>query len=449
MQKHSWKLMALTAGSIGTLATVLVPMTAQADTQPVTIKLAMASGEITPQEVAAFNKVNPGIKVDLVTYDASALPAQFASGSAPDIIRTTGSSLPADVEKGLAMDIQPYINKDKAVFNPNNFNPVANAYRWNGKVQGQGDLYGLPKDWSPDFSIWINKQVFKSAHIPLPSESKPMTWPQVFAISKKLTKTDSKGKITQYGLGYYAGSTQAEASMVTFQAAEQHVDVWSKDYSKAQFENPKVVAILNQWNTAVKQNLGPNVVNKDVNWAGTLFTSNKMGMIVSGYWFSGMVRSSDPKLQKQENNFYMVPAPTYAHGVRMDPPSSATGAYIWTGTKHPDEAWKVFEYFFGKQPANDRAETGWGLPIFKTKMGLVPQKTAWDKNVLKVAQTELKYSGKLLTANPYVDLDTVNTIITKYMTPVYYGKDTVQDAAKQIDNTLDGLIQAGMQEAQG
>ena len=446
MSKKTWTTTVMSVGVAATLGMMASPiMVNAAATKPVTITIAFDSGAFSTQEVQYFEKLHPGIRINLVTYNSGALPAEFASGSAPDIIETTGSSLPSDVEKGLALNIQPYINKTKSVFNPKNFNPVVDQYRWNGKVQGQGPLYGLPKDWSPDFDIWVNKKVFKEAGVPLPSAIKPMTWNQVFADAKKITLFTGKGKLVRYGLDYYAdGQAQPEYQLLSFQAQEQGVSLWSKDFSQAQFNNPKVMKILTQWVTAVKENIGPNSVNNDKNFFGSLFTSDKLGMMISGYWFSGYLRAAAPKTL---NNYYMIPAPIYSAKYRMDPPASATGAYIWTGSKHKAQAWTAFTYFFGQKPVIDRAESGWGLPIFKNRMALVPQKTAWDKSILKVAKGDLKYADKLIRFNPYVDATSVNTVMTNFLTPVYYGKSTLQNAVQQIDGELNSLIQAGMSTA--
>ena len=55
----------------------------------------------------------------------------------------------------------------------------------------------------------------------------------------------------------------------------------------------------------------------------------------------------------------MIPAPIADGGTRVSPTGSATGAIINNATKHPEETWKVYEWFFGGKPAEDRAKSGW------------------------------------------------------------------------------------------
>ena len=49
------------------------------------------------------------------------------------------------------------------------------------------------------FRLWINKKLFAAAGVPLPSETVPMTYSQLFDLAKKLTIKNGD-TITQYGL---------------------------------------------------------------------------------------------------------------------------------------------------------------------------------------------------------------------------------------------------------
>ncbi|MFD1677109.1 extracellular solute-binding protein [Alicyclobacillus fodiniaquatilis] len=447
--KKKGKKWAITA-SIAMCVSALLPGCGNQNSgnKPVVVTLGFASGEVSTAEVDQFNKTHKNVQIKEVDVSQPGkLQALLASGNAPDIIRVQGASeLPGYVIKGIALDLQPYFDKDKKDFNPNDFMPVVNEYRFDKKtgVQGQGDLYGFDKDWSQDFMLWFNKKIFEQAGIPLPSTTKAMTWQQVFALAKKLTVVKN-GTIQQYGLGYFNGGTQAEESLILLQLDQLGKSAWSDNYTKANFESPAAEQILQMWANAVKGNYGPNDINEDANSPLNLFQSNKEAMLISGYWYSGDLRAAVKP--NQLSNYVLAPAPYMAGGKRVDPTGSATGAIIYSKTKHPQQAWEVFKYVFAGSPVDDRAKSGWGLPAFKSKMSELPQKTAFDKQVITAQDAELKYATPYLKYNPYVDLSTVNTILDKYMRLVYMGHDTVPKAAKQIDTDLDMLIQSSMEAA--
>ena len=73
-------------------------------------------------------------------------------------------------------------------------------YQYDGKVLAKGDQYALPKDIGPSV-LYYNKDLFKKAGVEFPSSEKPMTFEELLALSQKLTKKDTAGKITQYGIG--------------------------------------------------------------------------------------------------------------------------------------------------------------------------------------------------------------------------------------------------------
>ena len=131
----------------------------------------------------------------------------------------------------------------------------------------------------------------------------------------------------------------------------------------------------------------------------------------------------------------------------MSPTGAATGGVIYSGTKHPQQAWKVFEYLYAGLPAIERAKSGWGIPTLKSLLKYMPQTTPWDKAVFDVQNNEIKYSSPFLKYNPYLDLTSVNTELSQYMNPVYFGKSTLLQGALQVDHALNSVIQSSMQAA--
>lgn len=417
---------------------------------PVTITVGMNSGEISDAEVKHFNSTHKDVKIQMVDISATGkIQAMLASGNAPDIIRTSGvNDLPTYVEEGIALDLQPYFDKSKNVFPTADMVPANNLFRFDPKTQtqGKGDMYGFLKDWSPDFMMFYNKKLFKAAGIPYPSATKPMTWQQVMADAKKLTIVKNN-KIVQFGLGMDEGPcyTEPEYNMIAQQlGSENGGSLWSADKKKADFENPKVQSLISMWITAQKGNYGPNSINKDADGFSTRFTNNQEAIGILGYWFLGSLSGLKPA---QQADYGAAPAPIMAGGKQFDPPSGATGAIIYSKTKHPQQAWEVFEYLFGKNgmPEKDRAESGWGVPSFKSNFKLMPSKTPLERQARAVAQEEMQTTKGYLSEDPYAGQTAVDAILSKDLQGAEAGKESVAAATKKIDSDLDEQIQSTLE----
>ncbi|HTG69305.1 MAG TPA: extracellular solute-binding protein, partial [Candidatus Udaeobacter sp.] len=180
-------------------------------------------------------------------------------------------------------------------------------------------------------------------------------------------------------------------------------------------------------------------------WGGDLFMNNKAAMIMVGYWFSGMIRG-DEKMKTHLDDFGMLPAPIAENGERVSPTGAATGFIISKNTKYPEQAWKVFEYIMAGTPAKNRATGGWGVPALKSLLPLMPQQADFDKRVYNQLQEELKYSNVPLESNPF--FLNGQTLLDKYVTPVYFGKADLDDALKELTKNANLIIQENMNAMQ-
>lgn len=405
----------------------------------VTIRTSFSEGELSKDQIAEFEKEHPNIKVEIETVDATKLAAELATGDAPDVIRLSGVfDLPNYVIKGIALDLTDRIN-GSTLIKADDLLPITNVFRFDGKTVGTGPIYGLPKDWSNDYAIFYNKKAFDAAKVPLPDPTKPMTWPEVFDLAKKLTIKDGD-KVKQYGLSANEwGKTEPNFNNLLQYLLSAGVDINAADNSSVNFDNQAVKDYLNMWVDGVKNNVGPNSVNNDQTSGGDLFMKDQSAMLIDGYWYSGAIRSNEAS-KSHLSDFGMLPTPIAPNGTRVAPTGGATGAIINAASKHPDEAWTFFEWFLGGKPADDRAKTGWGLPIFKSKMDLLPKETDFDKQVNAVLQDELNYTGQYLKVNPYL-AGGGWSIFDKYAQPLYFGKSTVDEAIKGMTKDANVAVQ--------
>ncbi|MDB4867821.1 MAG: transporter substrate-binding protein [Cohnella sp.] len=395
----------------------------------VTIRTSISDGELSKDQIAEFEAKYPNIKIEIEQLDGTKLAAELATNSAPDVIRISGAFETSSYAiRGIAMDLTDRI-EGSSVIKMEDLVPMASVFRFDGKKIGAGAIYGLPKDWSNDFAIWYNKKAFDAAGVPLPDSKQPLTWPEVMELAKKLTKKDGN-KIKQYGLAASEwGKTEPNFNLLLQYVLSAGGKINAADNATMDFNVQPVKDFINMWVEAVKSNVGPNSLNNDQVSGGDLFLSDKAAMLIDGYWYSGVIRSNE-NTKTHLADFGMLPTPIAPNGTRMAPTGGATGAIINKNTKHPDEAWKFYEWFFGGKPADDRAKTGWGLPAFQSKMALLPQETDFDKQVYGVLQDELKYAG-FLPVNPYLSGGGWG-IFDKYVQPLYFGKSSVDQAIAGI-----------------
>ena len=153
--------------------------------------------------IAKFTE-DTGVKVEMIVTDvdqyATKLQAAVAGNKVPDVFYIEQANLQSYVNSGVLKDITADVEAS-GVDLDNLWKYGVDSYRYDGKVQGQGALYGLPKDVGP-FSFGYNKTMFEAAGIPLPSVDEPYTLDEFVDVAKKLTlDTDGDGELDQWGTG--------------------------------------------------------------------------------------------------------------------------------------------------------------------------------------------------------------------------------------------------------
>jgi len=412
--------------------------------EQVVIRHTMHDHEFTPEKIAEFEQEHPNIKIETVPADYNKLMSMITAGDVPDIIRVDLSELPGYVAKGMALDLTDYFNSS-SVLQPDDFLPYVNQFRFDSAkgIQGKGPIYGFPMDMSPDFSMIYNKRLFEAANVPFPSSTEAMSWSELSDLAKKLTKKDGD-QVTQYGLAYYRGDIAANQDLLNLQLLQLGSSAYSPDFTSADYTKPVVKNLLQFWADTTKSSIGPNPLHPATEWVGQLFVENKVAMMMIGYRGAGFLKAN-PLTKDRLDDFGVAPAPVADHGTRISPTGFGTGAMIYSQSKHPKEAWTVYEWFLGGKPEEELVKESLALPGTRKLMELLPRETDFDKMNFEFIQNELKYNNGSLPFNPYLTYQAVGSVFEKYFTPVYYNKDTVDGAAKKITEELNVLIREGIQ----
>lgn len=108
-----------------------------------------------------------GYKVDLVQYSSdyyNKIQLGFASKTEADVFLMQGGSIESYIRDNFLLNLQPYIEAetgDGINFTESDLWSINDGYRYNSAKDemGEGNLYAIVKDWSPDFAMLYNKDL--------------------------------------------------------------------------------------------------------------------------------------------------------------------------------------------------------------------------------------------------------------------------------------------------
>jgi len=153
--------------------------------------------------IERFNAAHPHIEVISLPSGtgggpeyAEKLAVLRASGTAPDIFFGSTDKL-GYILKGWALDLTPFIERDRAELQMESFFPGV----WDSFTR-EGRIYGVPLTVTPQL-LFYNKDMFQSAglpFLPLSWDDPEWTWDQLVEYSKKLTRFDASGAAERLAL---------------------------------------------------------------------------------------------------------------------------------------------------------------------------------------------------------------------------------------------------------
>lgn len=144
-------------------------------------------------QISLFNDLNPKmhLRLDPNNTGVEKVIVQSIGGVGPDVFDCyDAAQLSAYVKAGIAWDITDELKKAGIDPEQSLWKVVLPAIKYEGRY------YGLPTNAGAD-AIWINKDLFEQAKIPIPKGQ--LTWEEFIALAQKLTIRDEKGRPKQFG----------------------------------------------------------------------------------------------------------------------------------------------------------------------------------------------------------------------------------------------------------
>lgn len=443
-RRHLLKWMGASGATLALAACAPAPAAAPAAAEPAagsgeaaapaaegtTVVLMYNSGEISQEELAAFTD-EYGYPVEFIETDLTKLFASLAAGNPVDCFRIYGTNTPALAARGIPLDLTDYFANSTIV-------PVDELLPVNDLFVVEGKRYGMVKDWSPDYSIFVNKKLWGEAGVEVPDPTEPLHYSQWRELSSQLT-TKEGDRTLVFGTDFVPNEHVLFWITTTF---ENPTHLFTEDFSKVALrDNPDTLEFINFWIDWQREGGVPSVVHPTIaDWSGQDWVQGQAATVQWGYWFSGMAESEEVSGE----DILMMRAPTWGPSY-SNPCATGCGMMVTSVTKVPDAAWKMFEWFMGELAAENRARSGWGVPGLTRHLDLMPRDEPWRQHNYDMVQWEIENTAvPVIQFSPYLTPDAFKAAWAKYEEPVVKGDMSVDEMLAAVENEVNVAIQEGM-----
>ena len=358
-----------------------------------------------------FDEMDNGINVEyrILQFDAivNETLRAYATGNAPDIVSLDNPDFALFSSRGAFLDITDMAAGSDAINAENYFEGPLNSVSWDGK------LYGVGK-YTDTIAVFYNKDMFEAAGI----EEAPQTWADFEKYSEMLTDTD-KGV---YGATFSARGNEEGTFQflpVIQMSGGSYSDV-NTEGAREQLARMKRM-IDNGWASQDVLSLGQ--------WDSTgTFNAGNAAMAISGPW------EIDRMVETADFDWGVSLLPTFEEGGAR---SSALGGFnlgIMSTTDHPEEAFKVLEYFADQ---DDRLFPEFGYLPTRGDIALPASGIAKKDEALAVFQEQLKYAQP---RGPHPEWQKISKAIYDAMQSALTGQVTPDEALATAQKTIDGIV---------
>lgn len=304
--------------------------------------------------IESFEEAYPDVDVEYIVvadneFDTK-LQTMIGAGECPDVFYCNIDNLMKYTATGNLYNLSDYVENNEVFDADNVWECLLDLYRYDGEMQGQGDIYALPKDVSV-FPVFYNVDLFKAAGVTAPTAEEPWDWNDYLEAAKKLTTGEGDEKI--YGTGSYS------LESAIWSNGAEWVD--QETLSEVEITDPAFTEAL-QWaaDLSLVHGVAPTPEEQTALSDYDRFKQGKLAMTGSGTW----------SLADLWNNC------DFEWDVMNWPVSPSTGkSEIWFGsaglgvsatTEHPEEACNLAAYLAFNEDSQRTAYTmGQAIPMLK------------------------------------------------------------------------------------
>lgn len=297
-----------------------------------------------------------GIETTLQAMDWSSywtlLEAGATGGEMPDVFWMHSNEAVKYMSNDILLDLTDYVAKSEKLEMDKFPDDLKDMYVWKDKT------YAVPKD-RDTIAVWYNKKMFDDAGIPYPDGS--WTWDEFYDIAEKLTKDDG----SQFGFAAQPSNEQDTWMNIVYSMGGTIV----KDDNTSGFDDPNTIRAMEFVDKCVK-NVMPDANTMSETGTDVLFQSGKVAMICQGSWMVAGFKENDYMVENAD----VARLPKDAETGRSVSLYNGLGWAASAGTKNPDAAFKLIEWFGSKEMQTKQAELGVTMAAYEGASD------AWIKN---------------------------------------------------------------------
>ncbi|HZS87102.1 MAG TPA: sugar ABC transporter substrate-binding protein [Chloroflexota bacterium] len=382
--------------------------------------------------INAYTKLHPNVSVSLIkvpsaNYDQK-LFLQAASGTLPDVVRTSDGETVPLASHHILLDMQPFVNADPSF----NVGDIYQNFLNLGRLPGQSGLYMMP--FSADAVLmFYNKDMFDKAGVAYPTAK--WTYQDFLKAAQKLTLKDSSGKVTQWAIsGALTGWWATYAPWIRGFGG----DVLTPDGKHSNLSSPGSLAGIQALADLVlkyKVEPGPSVV-----FPTDPFFSGHAAMYFSVHGAVGAVQQAVGKKFRWD----VQVMPSFPNGSRWNGMGTA-GWAVSAGSKNRSAAWDIVKFVGSVQGQTALAKLGVTMPIRKSMLNNPVWKVPGLNNQAFVQAIKTGMMPPQLTPlDSAINCGTVyfglsSTTIATMFSQILHGTP-VATAAKTADAAINGCV---------
>lgn len=370
--------------------------------------------------VAAFNKSHPKAEVEIINVPNGSdyrkrLAADFAAGSPADIFFLNYQRYAPYAAKSQLEPLGDLIARSRVIQESDFYEPALKPLRWNGK------LTCLPLNISSSV-IYYNKSLFASIGVAEPS--KDWTWDDMVRTAQRFSnlKVDGQrvfgfgGEVSLFRVAPYIWSNGGEL-----------VDHPDKP-SALTLDTPAARAAIQKW-AELQTTLGvaPTAVDDKAEDPITRFINGRLAMVMDSRRVTPTFRDSIGG----KFDWDVAPVPRYASPTAI---LHSDAVCMAANSKNKPAAWALIETLVGPPGQTILAEIGRTVPSLKS----VAMSKAFIAPGAKPANSQvwLENIPKLRYVPVAVNWPDIETLINKELEGVYYGRQSLDDALKNLPKGL-------------
>ena len=306
--------------------------------------------QIVEDTLRDFEEANPGIRIKRINPGDSGqyftkLQTMVAAGEPPDVFYMDFERIPIFAAAGQLAELDERIPVDDY------FAPAVDAFRFDGEVQGRGNLYGVPKDFTT-VGFYYNRTLFERAGIEPPSDD--WTWDDFIRSARAVAALDDRTR----GAEVVTWPWIVRALLWT-----EGVDILDQD-GALDLSDPGIVATLERlrsWRFDEEQTLlGAEAEGLD---ASSLFLTGRLGMVGPyGRWVVPSFRGI-PAPEDGGFDWDFAPLP------RGKVSANVIATVAWgmsSRSRHPEEAAKLLSWLVGPETQAAQSRLGLAIPTLRS-----------------------------------------------------------------------------------